>query len=627
MATNPPITPTFLTTSRTSGAPPTLSIQLPFILLGNKIIPLDKRMDMITQTFANPKDEKTIFGPNPLPLKAWIPERFEGFPVPRMLRHEDDERKAKEDWMRKRWEWEEKQRGRWEVFEENMQKEGVKWVISHVPISHIEDDFGLILPFKGGDGLFTAKERKMLGGDIWAFPFLLQRFGVEGGGEAWMRLESEVRQVYEILRYMNQLTLDWMTKGKDTPNQSGEAFKVVVGSKCWGRVAFEPVKEDDSVAYHDRRWMKAIGEDVRDKENRNKKVGWDEATIANLFLLFSGFEKEFLTLMRPNCMVEHWPLSHFLFRRAVESLRREKHALYHEIADGDGDGKEKEERWNQTQKDWIEDMRWQDEVSRETEQFLGERRAWVDEVWDIIRRCENGERKGKGVRGLVADVKAWEARRQRIGISFQLDKTTNAQHEDIETNSETFPCISSLCFPLPRRNSLDPEPVLAHIKLLVHVVLFAGSRAPKRVYEDVKFAGEVSGLIGEGVVERLGRLWRTVGLDEDGNGLEELQGHLQDKHPETGIPVHEDDTRERDVGKVGDRVDNGIFSSILNGLGEGMEREGEFMREFLEGYEGVGGFLVPGRMRVFEIMEGRRGVMWKRKSRGVERWVDKRTGL
>ncbi|KAF1956766.1 hypothetical protein CC80DRAFT_548261 [Byssothecium circinans] len=616
----PPQTPSTIAT------PPLLSIQLPFVLLGNKkeVNPSTdaERLTIIHETFSKLR-------PNFL-LKVWQGSEFqEDDGVTRILRHDKDRLLAKEALEKRRRAWSDEQEKKWKTLEQSG-----AWILRLTPTSpnpnpnpNHSSAIGIIHPHHADDAHFTAREDRALGNRAWKCGFMLQRGGVvvenvdDKKSAAWRSFAWEVDAVFDVLQHMD----------KFVHPDLGRLFRVVGCRRGWGRMGFR------------------LGTPAGKDSGEGVGVGWDEDTVANLFILLSGCERELLSLSTPDLLISHWPLSNFLAKREVRRLKLEKEELIRGVVEGVGKGRK--ERWGKVKGEWLEKLEFADKKARFREDVLRVRREWWEDVGEIV--MGEGEGAGDGVGGLVRDVRRWERRGQRLCMGFYIDENedededeekdgkakTKAQEEregndhqdkeEAEKEPKPFPHIHTITLPLPPKHSLNPTHVLAHISLISHILLFATSHSPSFIYDRVKRMRETSALGDETPVETLDKVCRAIDVDEETyntliSALPSLDGQDDKDKDRDGINETADESSTA-VGK-----DIWIFNPMLRFLEKERRKEREFMRGFVERYEQAGGFLVLRRMRLLAIMEYDEAVERERERVGVEergweevvRWVD-----
>ncbi|KAF9731697.1 hypothetical protein PMIN06_012651 [Paraphaeosphaeria minitans] len=490
------------------------------------------------------------------------------------------------------------------------------------------EPLGLSPHWRKGDGLLTEREARLaFSNNIWTQPFILQRLDLPSSRrEDW---EAEVRVVMDALSSMS--TVDqW--ENPEHP-EIKRPIAIMATERCHPHVAF--------------RQASSFG---------GQTTPWDDCTVQNALLLMTAFEREVATLATPEFLLMYRPLTDLLVAREVRKTRRARRAMWKGLtqeiravgnnADGlEGGGRiRKQRQFDRKVLEWRGDLERADENVLRRETLLGEEGTpW----WGHLHQAMD---EGSGD-DIVSDITLRTAkkkgRRLALGLSSEgVEPTTKREHtqpsssdsepklsDRPETKRTThthahkltllslppsplppnpLPRIATLTFPIPLR-SLDPGPVLAYISLLFSILHFASENDTKHVHDHVRAAKTDGKRAGETGVEGLIRLVSKLNGREEALKVltEEAEKCTRDKRADSdvgGMVEKEGDPFWKLEGFVSGRYQEGRRAVGGGSVDEdGQEDRKPQMKtslRYLERYEVVGGFLVPGRVKVLGLLEG-----------------------
>ncbi|PVH96658.1 hypothetical protein DM02DRAFT_617076 [Periconia macrospinosa] len=357
---------------------------------------------------------------------------------------------------------------------------------------------------------------------------------------------------------------------------------------------------------------------------------WEEDKLANLLAVWLIFEREILSLSAVDVVRTYWPLSHALTYTAIDELRHEKKMLMKKFTakmrqDGkklrNGEGKnDKEHRraeWEKVYNEWVQQLAWEDEDDQENEKVLAQgRKDWWDEVEQV------------GICNIIRRVRKLEAQGQRVGISFRVaeegEEAASENESDTAspvpsphfapaslfkntyegfTNSNTYtipsynrsPHVSALSFPIPIQ-TLSPPPLLAYLSFLNEIVIFATEETPDAIAHHVTTIRDRTTTRKQSLARNLRRAATMVDMKKE--DMKELMKLLGEKKKSS------DDEK---AGQQQDEEDQDVLERVVTLVNERRDKGRAGMEDWLRRYEEGGGFVVPRRMELLVLLEGRGG--------------------
>lgn len=473
--------------------------------------------------------------------------------------------------------------------------------------------------WRSGDGLLTEREAQLaFSNNLWTLPFTLHRLNLlSSRREDW---EGEIRAVMDALSSMST-TDTW--EDPEHP-EIKRPIAIIAAERCHPHVAF--------------RQASSLG---------GETTPWDDYTVQNVLLLMTAFEREMATLVTPEFLLMYRPLTDFLVAREVKLMQRARCALWKglskEVEDGkdegglDGGGRICTNRiLDRRIREWRGDLEREDEHVLRREALLGEEGTpW----WKYLHQAMEEGSADDLVSSIAKRTASTKGRRLALDLgpqnvslnttkrnhtqSFSPDAEAKAQdHPAPQRTSHTrnltqlslrlspsppdpLPKITTLTFPIPLR-SLSPAPFLAYTSFLSSLLQFATENDTDDVYDYVHAAKTDGKRAGETGVEGLVRLVERMGVL--GEGIEVLKEEVEKFAPgeaDGGVVVEKEGDPFRKVeGLVGDRYKEGRRFFYGGGVDAVDGRRVKAGLRFLDRYEGVGGFLVPGRAKVLGLLEG-----------------------
>ena len=226
-------------------------------------------------------------------------------------------------------------------------------------------------------------------------------------------------------------------------------------------------------------------------------------------------------------------------------------------------------------------------------------------------------RKG-GLGELVRDMV--EFGKGQRGLCVHLEVCGDEEEAVRNDDSHGCPRVSHVTFPVPVR-SLEPDPHLAYLDLVFHMVLFAADTRHDTLVEEVGRMREICKQVGETPVEMLCKLARRVGAEEQTVQAlkKEAERYWENEEEGSGASSFEDFLRGGEVDGENASLNqdandhSGSIIALRNGdhdpfaaleelVQNKYETQRRYMREFIERYESVDGFLVLHEKKIYDIM-------------------------
>ncbi|KAF2444447.1 hypothetical protein P171DRAFT_444625 [Karstenula rhodostoma CBS 690.94] len=631
-----PNTPYAYSASATS--PLHLDIHIPLVLLGPRM--------MAPELAKGPERHENrlkllhgdLLTASGIRIALWQHTLFDEWLADGALEEEDDAFEGKKA------EWQRAEQNRWDEVSHNG-----GWIIRATP-GHPKpspdssgrdpsatEPVGMSPHWRRGDGLLTEREAQLaFSNNIWTLPFTLQRFDLlSSRREDW---EREVREVMDALSDMSRADI-WENPEHPEHPDIERRITIVAAERCHPHVTF--------------RQASSLG---------GASTPWDDYTVQNVLLLMTAFEREMATLATPEFLLAYRPLTDCFVAREVKRMRRARRALWKGLNKAMGDGEDeggleggrrirKQRLLNRKVREWRGEMEREDENILRREALLGEEGTpW----WEYLHQAmEEGS-----VDDLVSDITLRTAktkgRRLALGLGIQTQDVSHIpsthNHNQKQSSSpdpdpepipddrpaphhtrtltqlslppsppppNSLPKITTIIFPVALR-SLSPVPFLAYTSLLSSLLHFATENDTDDVYDYVRAAKTGGKRAGETGIEGFVRLVERMGVREEGVRVlsrEAVRFALDKDGDGDGVVEKEGDMFRKVERFVEDRYKEGRRFVCGDGDGAvGGDRNGDRGRQiktslrYLGRYEAVGGFLVPGRVKVLGLLEaGRTG--------------------
>ncbi|KAF2129980.1 hypothetical protein P153DRAFT_396318 [Dothidotthia symphoricarpi CBS 119687] len=403
---------------------PTLTLQIPFILLGRKDLELWGPEDQHTRPLRTVYDALVQFCPD-VPVRSWAPDdTFSAEP------HSTTDNDSPTDSERARTH--EKHLADWSTLEN-----GSAWVLRRAPTTTNLDheprgvNIGVLPGWRDGDARLDFDEKARLGGKVWSCALLLQRFNIplHTSTATFRAFATQTQKLCSALHVLG-------TWSGPAPRGSGACrwFSVVTTSTCWMNVS-------------------AVSRGVETARSRqhyrdvHANPGFEITVLRKLLVVLAAFEAPLAMLSTPTAQLAFWPLSRFLEYRRIRALGREKAGLWRGLA-----GRKhltdcrRDDMHRQDKSAWVGDLGAAEEASLRTR---GRERT----AWDVIVDAD-----GMQIEQLVGEMTRFEDRGRRLGVGFWS-----------ATRERT---VSSISF-ASRQSTLDFEEIVAYTSLIAAMLFLA----------------------------------------------------------------------------------------------------------------------------------------------------------
>jgi hypothetical protein len=555
----PPHEPTFaMSKNPTPSILPTFSLQIPFHLLGTHSIPSNVYSYAVRHTaplyilrgaFKNVCPE--------IPVSIWNPDAR-----PVLSTTTSESKVELED--------------RVAIWEANTLKEWDRvikkgWVIRRAGGRDFAEGMGLVT-WKEGDVELTQYERKLLGDELWSFPAVLQRFGVEIGRTGRETIEHEVRRLEAAISdyFSVEGTTEW-----------AKVMRVMYSERCWMKVVVQPSTEDAAKSP-----QLAIDNEFPREEELTSTPGWSMDTVAKMLLLLVGFERELLSLTTLSTILEFWPLSRFLEYLAVKNLRNEKKKMWHTLRVGESKrAKQKRKRV------WKSSLEHAD----------GEEKAFEDDLpglWTVIDKMIGGGRGQRGLTGLLQEISKFEEKGGRTPVTFE--HPTRDQEEKQQT---AHPAITSIVFQ-GHHSTLNAEELLAYIDFVACLIEYARSRSYASLRLKVHSFRETAEDIDEEVEKSLERLLDILDVKPYTKKVfvTDVRNKKAQKEKEREQLNKLEDSEEEDTKITHAMKEHDLFTPLKTLILKTQEKEIEYMPIFIKRYTEAGGFFAMPQTKVHDLL-------------------------
>jgi hypothetical protein len=571
---------------------PTLSLQIPFHLLGTHTLPLNiynhasrhKAPLHILRNALNKSCPEVL-------VKIWIPkakpilsdkERGGQDGAAREGGMSYSERKLAsqvelEEEMKR---WREEEERRWEKMKEN------NWILRRA-----EEGLGLV-GWKDGDGELTLRQAKLLGDELWSFQAVLQRFGVGISGTERERLDKEVRMIdhcmWETFGY-SAVGFDRDGKRKDDKKDLSDVFRVVCNERCWMKIGVHaPTTVDRGrIPTYDLSNLGGI-------EDEGGSKGWPMDVIAKMLLILVAFERESLLLTTSSAILDYWPLSRFLEYLAVKNMKREKKEAWHalRVRDRKSHVKITEEK---------RDRLWMDSLKHEH----GEAKAFEDDLpglWTAVDRMIGAGRGERGTASLLHEMRRFEGKGGRTLLSFGKS-TENKGYKQLTVTSAPSTSIVFHGY----HSTLNAEELLAYIDFVACVIEYATSQS----YDSLRLKVRSFRVIAEDIDEKVGKslerllemldvrpYTKKVFVTDIRRKKEqkEMEREELDRLPDDKYDLTED------VKEIIPRKQDDLFTPLETFLQNVLDKETDYMPTFIQRYAEAGGFNIIPRTKVHDLL-------------------------
>ncbi|PSN62696.1 hypothetical protein BS50DRAFT_127288 [Corynespora cassiicola Philippines] len=379
-----------------------ISLQLPFMFLGVKDVP--------SQVWSSPeRHTKPIDNVQLLLLQycptvrvlQWIPERMpdEWRRIPANTTMNKKEKIAYQ--QRKREEWADREAQRWKATENSD-----SWIVRR---AQTDDDPGkknpgIIGEWRPKDGCLTHDEERKRGRALYACPVILQRFRTPEH-----ILRSEIQDLLRVLRMFNS---EGEIKGQDW-------FRIITSSSCYLKLSFTPSSPPlPPTPFTPSTPAKPS---PHAPENAHEKgYSWPIPLAATTLLLLAALEREATPLIPAPGLVSFYPLSRFLLYSRLRALQREKQARWARHAASSYPSRHRRQRaFAKDEEAQRERMAGEEDAAAERRERLGLR----DEgFWRVVEDIRGEGVGGEGVGRLLREMREFEKRGGRVGVSFFLEE-------------------------------------------------------------------------------------------------------------------------------------------------------------------------------------------------------------
>jgi hypothetical protein len=582
----------------THSTPPTLSLQIPFHLLGTHTLPSNiyshasrhKAPLHILRNALNKSCPEVL-------VKIWIPKAKpvlsdkesggdregggqEGVTREGGMSYSERKLASQVELEEEIRRWREGEEKRWEKMKEN------NWILRRA-----EEGLGLV-GWKDGDGELTPRQAKLLGDELWSFQAVLQRFGVEISRTERERLDKEVRMIdhcmWETFGY-SAVGFDRGDKRKDDKNDLSDVFRVVCNERCWMKIGVHaPTTVDKGgIQTDDLSNLSGI-------EDEGGSKGWPMETIAKTLLILVAFERESLLLTTSSAILDYWPLSRFLEYVAVKTMKREKKEAWHalRVRDRKSHVKTTEEKRDKL---WMNSL----------EHGHGEAKAFEDDLpglWTAVDKMFGAGRGERGITSLLHEMSRFEGKGGRTLVSF------GQSNENTDYEQPTVSSVQSTSIVFHGYNStLNAEELLAYIDFVACVMEYATSQSYDLLRLKVRSFRETAEDIDEKVEKSLERLLEMLDVrpytkkvfitdvkrkkEQKEKEREELDRLADDKYDLT-----------EDVKKTIPRKQDDLFTPLETLLHKVLDKEMDYMPTFIQRYGEAGGFHIIPRTKVHDLL-------------------------
>ncbi|KAJ4290892.1 hypothetical protein N0V90_010088 [Kalmusia sp. IMI 367209] len=591
-----------------------MDIHIPLVFLGPKDLSEElsksderhtKRLETIyaglKQMLQDDHNDKDDPNHADTPILLWNPSPFDN----RVLDHDTEEMAEQKRAEKEAWVAQQKR-----AFDSWMHSG--KWILRATPRSEDERPVGMWEGWRPGDGLLTGEEKSLaFRNELWTLAFTLQRFGLSAS-----KREERDREIERVLG-----CLEMISRGES--RERGRILSVVAGERCVPHIGFQAAHGEMAMSF-------------------------EEQTVVNLVLLVTAFERELLPFSTPSFLLTYHPLTHFLTMRTVRAMRRQRNAIWEGLATKAGARQMRKERdWQRNLAKWIDDFKVEDEKAKRRDELIGEKGQewWADlrqslqdgEIANIIEDMATRTSRGStrlmlGLRAPDETIsgkenertKAWDILFPSNDLASRFEDSGNMKYDGCEASlpptppqRPPIPSISSISFPIPIRG-LAAQPLIAYIDLLSHLLLFAAVTAEDDVYAYIRDARRVSRILEETPTHTLAGL--ATHVDTSASSItalkEDVERFADSARADGPVSVDQHLERREEIGREKDpfkEVERFIWESYEEGrrFTTRESKGGEGKVGFLERYESVGGWMVPDKTKVYQLLVVQGG-KWKR---------------
>ncbi|KAF1843795.1 uncharacterized protein K460DRAFT_397017 [Cucurbitaria berberidis CBS 394.84] len=303
------------------------------------------------------------------------------------------------------------------------------------------------------DGLLASDESVRLGDMVWAYPMLLQRSNIPLSTDSieWRGFEDEVQTVFKVLK--------WAFEDGNVPKngieEAAKSWSLICGKRCWISIAVIPPSTSASITT-------SLSHDAAKK----------------LLMLATAFESELTMLSTPTALLEFWSLSRFLEYRGIVQLAKNRSALWQRLKDKKHlSDKRKGTIYQRDKEKWISGFDEEDIACERTkgrrrewwevldgsglEELLEEMRSFEERGRRLALSCDFFSKEMK-------DTARGNNEEENIDSSIVGDRESHTKLPPGRPPQATI-AVSRITFN-GYRSSLDVEEILAYAELIASLV-------------------------------------------------------------------------------------------------------------------------------------------------------------